>query len=93
MYLNKISLSSRLIHMFMSFSLVFLFEKITTFSLSLTHSRISGLKVTHCAETIKKRERELPILVDMVRMPYTWGPRATSTLKPFNFPLIFERLR
>ena len=38
MQLNKNSLSSLLIHMIMSFSLVFLFQKITTFSLSLTLS-------------------------------------------------------
>ena len=56
--------------------------------------RMSSFKATRCGvETIKKiRERELRCLEVMVGVPFTLGPRATSTSKPFDLPLLFERL-
>ena len=45
------------------------------------------------AEKIKKiRERELRRLEAMVGVPFTLGPRATSTSQPFDLPLLFEIL-
>ena len=58
------------------------------------HPRMSGFTATRCGvETIKKiREDELRCLEAMVGVPFTLGPRATSTSKPFDLPLLFERL-
>ena len=58
------------------------------------HPQMSGFKVIrHGVETIKKiRERELRRLEAMVGVPFTLGPLATSTSKPFDLPLLFERL-
>ena len=58
------------------------------------HHWMSGFKVTQRGvETIKKiRERELRRLEAMVGVPFTLGPWATSTSKPFDLPLLFERL-
>ena len=56
--------------------------------------RMSGFKaIRRGEETIKKiRERELRRLEAMVGVPFTLGPLATSTSKPFDLPLLFERL-
>ena len=56
--------------------------------------RMSGFKaIRRGVETIKKiRERELRRLEAMVGVPFTLGPLATSTSKPFDLPLLFERL-
>ena len=53
-----------------------------------------GFKATRRGvETIKKiRECELRRLEAMVGVPFTLGPLATSTSKPFDLPLLFERL-
>ena len=54
-----------------------------------------GLKATrNGVETIKKiREHELHGRLEaMVWVPFTLGPRTTSTSKPFDLPLLFERL-
>ena len=58
------------------------------------HPRMLGFKATRRGvETIKKtRERELHRLEAMVGVPFTLGPQATSTSKPFDLPLLFERL-
>ena len=57
--------------------------------------RMSSLKAIRCGvEAIKKiRECELHHLEGMVGVPFTLGPRATPTSKPFDLPLLFERLR
>ena len=56
--------------------------------------RMSGFKaIQRRVETIKKiRERGLRCLEAMIGVPFTLGPRATSTSKPFDLPLLFERL-
>ena len=56
--------------------------------------RMLGFKATRRGvEMIKKiRERELRHLEAMVGVPLTLGPQATSTSKPFDLPLLFERL-
>ena len=60
---------------------------------SLTLSLMPGLKVTHCSETIKKiRDRELHCLEAMVEIPFTSGPHATPTSKPFDLLVLFVRL-
>ena len=38
-------------------------------------------------------ECELHYLEAMGGVPFTLGPRATPTSKPFDLPLLFERLR
>ena len=54
---------------------------------------VSHLEVTHCVEAIKKiRECELHCLEAMVEVPFTSRPWATPTSKPFDLPLLFERL-
>ena len=56
------------------------------------HPQISGLKVTHHVETIKKiRELELPHLKAMVGIPFTLEPPDTPVSKPFDLSIIFER--
>ena len=56
--------------------------------------RMSGIKATRRGvETIQKiREREVRRLEAIVGVPYTLEPWATSTSKPFDLPLLFERL-
>ena len=52
---------------------------------------MSGLKVTRGAEVVRKiREHELHHPKVMVGIPFTLGPRATPTSKPFDLPLLFE---
>ena len=55
---------------------------------------MSGLKATRCGvEAIKKlREQELHRLEAMVGVLSTHGPWVTPTPKPFDIPLLFERL-
>ena len=56
--------------------------------------RMSSFKaIRRRVETIKKiRECELCRPEAMVGVPFTLGPLATSTSKPFDLPLLFERL-
>ena len=56
--------------------------------------RMPGFKATRRdVEAIKKiRERELHRLEAMVGALYTPGPWVTPTPKPFDLPLLFERL-
>ena len=56
--------------------------------------RMLGFKATRRGvETIKKiRECELRRLATMVAISFTLEPWATSTSKPFDLPLLFERL-
>ena len=56
--------------------------------------RMSGFKATRRGvEAIKKiRERELHCLEAMVGAPSTSGPRVTRSPKPFDLPLLFERI-
>ena len=58
------------------------------------HPQMWGFKVTQRGvEAIKKiSERELHHLEAMVGVPSTPGPWVTPTLKPFDLPLLFERL-
>ena len=52
-----------------------------------------GLKVTHCIEAIKNiQEHELHRLEAMVRVPFTSGPRATPTSKPFDLSFLSRDL-
>ena len=55
--------------------------------------RISSLKVTHCVEAIKKiRACEIHRLEATVEVPFTSGPHARPTSKPFDLSFIFGRL-
>ena len=58
------------------------------------HPQISGFKATrHGVDAIKKtRERDLHRLETMVGIAVTLGPSATTASKPFDLPLLFERL-
>ena len=49
------------------------------------------LKVTRAKAIKKIKEHELHCLEAMVDIPFTSGPRATHTSKPFDLPLLFER--
>ena len=72
----------------------------TPLSLSLDEAEMqrtrgmSGFKgIRRGVETIKKiRECELRCLEAMVGVPFTLEPWATSTSKPFDLPLLFEKL-
>ena len=70
-----------------------LFLAETEYQRTTKHPCIPSFKVTHDAEKIKKiRERELHCLEAMVEIPFTSEPWATPRSKPFDLPLLFERL-
>ena len=56
-------------------------------------SQILDLKVTCAAKAIKKiRERDSHCLEAMVEVPSISGPWTTPSSKPFDFPLLSNRL-
>ena len=58
------------------------------------HPQMSGPKVIHFVEAIKKiQERELYNLEAIVGVPFTSGPWATPTSKPFDLPLLAKLLK